>query len=216
MNEQAISDHGRLERGYRRILAAYPRSFRRDNEEEILAVLLDTAREGQTRVELAEAADLIRGAVRMRLWPAVPRPRSVRAAVRLMCAGALAELTVLVALALSVGHVRAVVLARHPAPWHLVLVHMTIDMAIAPLVIGLWLCLAWANGRGLDSARMASAASLGLLTLGLLAGFSDGALAIAPAAMIAAVVEGTIGLASVVLIFTPASCRYYRPEPAPQ
>ncbi|MFI5065167.1 MAG: hypothetical protein ACHP9Z_14505 [Streptosporangiales bacterium] len=179
-------------------------------------MLLDTAQEGQTRVAVAEAADLIRGAVRMRLWPAAPRPRprSVRAAVRLMCAGALAELAVLVALALSVGHVRAVVLARHPATWPTVLVHMTIDMAVAPLAIGLWLCLAWANGRGLDGAQMASAASLGLLTLALLAGFSEGALAIAPAAMIAAAVEAAIGLLSVVLIFTPASCRYYRSEPA--
>jgi hypothetical protein len=178
-------------------------------------VLLDTAQQGQTRVAPAEAADLIRGAIRMRLWPAAPRPRSVRAAVRLMCAGAAAELAVLVTLLLPVGHAR-VVLAREPAAWHLALLHMTIDMAVAPLVIGLWLCLAWANGRGTDSARMASAASLGLLTISLLAGFSDGALAIAPAAMIAAVIEAAIGLAAVVLIFTPASCRYYRPAPALQ
>ena len=32
-----------LERGYRRLLAFYPRAFRRENEEEILAVLLATA-----------------------------------------------------------------------------------------------------------------------------------------------------------------------------
>ena len=44
MSEQVISsEQARLERGYRRILACYPRSFRRDNEGEILAVLLDTA-----------------------------------------------------------------------------------------------------------------------------------------------------------------------------
>jgi hypothetical protein len=41
MSEQVISsEQARLERGYRRILACYPRSFRRDNEGEILAVLL--------------------------------------------------------------------------------------------------------------------------------------------------------------------------------
>ena len=39
-----------LERGYRRVLALYPRSFRGDSEEEILAVLLASAAEGQTRV----------------------------------------------------------------------------------------------------------------------------------------------------------------------
>jgi hypothetical protein len=89
-----MTDSRALERAYRRVLACYPRSFRRDNEDEILAVLMAAAEEGRTRVGLAEAADLIRGAVRMRLWPAAPRPGAVRAAVRLMWAGAAAELAV--------------------------------------------------------------------------------------------------------------------------
>jgi hypothetical protein len=65
-----MTDSAALERSYRRVLACYPRSFRKGNEDEILAVLMDTAEEGQTRIGLPEAADLIRGAVRMRLWPA--------------------------------------------------------------------------------------------------------------------------------------------------
>jgi hypothetical protein len=69
-----MTDSAVLERSYRKVLALYPRSFRKDNEDEILAVLMETAREGQTRIGLAEAADLIRGAVRMRLWPVAPRP----------------------------------------------------------------------------------------------------------------------------------------------
>ena len=87
-----MSGQDKLERGYRRVLACYPRSFRADSEEEIVAVLLATAEDGQTRVRLAEAADLIRGALRMRLRPACPPPRSVRGAVRLMCVGAVAQL----------------------------------------------------------------------------------------------------------------------------
>ena len=67
MSEQ--TDQARLERGYRRLLACYPASFRRESEEEILAVLLDTATDSQRRVGLAESADLIRGALRMRLRP---------------------------------------------------------------------------------------------------------------------------------------------------
>jgi hypothetical protein len=51
-----------LERGYRRLIACYPRSFRKDNEEEILTVLLATAGEGQRRPGLSESADLIKGA----------------------------------------------------------------------------------------------------------------------------------------------------------
>jgi len=64
-----------LERGYRRVLACYPKAFRRESGEEILAVLLATARAGQRRVGLAESADLIRGAVRMHFGMSrAPRP----------------------------------------------------------------------------------------------------------------------------------------------
>ncbi len=56
MNETAS-----LERGYRRVLACYPKSFRRENGDEILAVLVASAKEGQHRVGLAECAALTRG-----------------------------------------------------------------------------------------------------------------------------------------------------------
>jgi hypothetical protein len=78
-----VTGQEKLERGYRRVLACYARSFRSDSEEEILAVLLDTADEGQQRVRLAEAVDLIRRALRMRLRPASRPPSAVRGAVRL-------------------------------------------------------------------------------------------------------------------------------------
>ncbi len=61
-----------LARGYRRLLAAYPRPFRAERGEEILAVLMSGAQQGPRRPRLAEAVDLVRSAVRMRLWP----PRS--------------------------------------------------------------------------------------------------------------------------------------------
>ena len=64
-----------LERGYRRLLACYPRAFRRENTDEMVGVLMASAAEGQRRVGLAESADLIRGAVRMRFRPASRPPR---------------------------------------------------------------------------------------------------------------------------------------------
>ena len=70
-----MSGQDKLERGYRRVLACYPRSFRADSEEEIVAVLLATAEEGQTRVRPAEVADLIRGALRGCALPARRRAR---------------------------------------------------------------------------------------------------------------------------------------------
>ena len=39
-----MSAQANLERGYRRLLAWYPRAFRRENGQEILAVLLACAR----------------------------------------------------------------------------------------------------------------------------------------------------------------------------
>jgi hypothetical protein len=57
----------RLERRYRSLLALYPRGFRQEHEEEILAVLMAAAPEGRQRPRLAESADLVRSAILMRL-----------------------------------------------------------------------------------------------------------------------------------------------------
>jgi hypothetical protein len=205
-----MSDMTALERGYRRILACYPRSFRRENADELLAVLLAAAAPGQTRAGLAEAWDLVRGGVRMRLWPAAPRPRAVRAAVTLMLAGAATELAALVIVILTLGSVRAAT-ARGSASAQAVLAHQVMVLAGAPVAIAIWLWLAWANGKGEDWARPLSAACFGLLTLSVLYALSQHAATYAPASMIAAAAVWAIGLASVVLICTPAACRYYRP-----
>lgn len=61
--------YGSLERGYRRLLAFYPPAYRRVHGEEMLAVLLTAAPEGKLRPGLAEAADLIAGAVRVWCQP---------------------------------------------------------------------------------------------------------------------------------------------------
>jgi hypothetical protein len=211
-----MSDTTALERTYRRILSCYPRSFRADSEDEILAVLIATAAEGQTRVGLAEVWDLLRGGVRMRLWPAAPRPRTVRAAVTLMLAGAAAELAALITVMVTSGAVRAAVAARHPAAAQAVAVHEVTMLVGAPVAIGMWLWLAWANGRGEDWARMISGASFGVLSLVVLGQLSQHAATYAPASMIAAAIVWAIGLVSVVLIFTPAAGRYYRPQAAQQ
>ena len=62
-----MTAQSQLERRYRQRLAWYPRAYRRDHEEEMLAVLLDGARPGQEFPRLAETANLLWGAVRMRL-----------------------------------------------------------------------------------------------------------------------------------------------------
>ena len=158
----------------------------------------------------------MRGAVRMRLWPATPRPRSVRVAVKLMLAGAAAELAAMIIIIATLGSVRATVAARDAAALQAVHLHQVTDIGVAPVAIGLWLWLAWANGRGQDWARLLSAACFALISLSLITALAQDAAAFAPATMIAGAVVWTLGLSSVALIFTPAAGRYYRPQPAQQ
>jgi hypothetical protein len=146
MSEQ--TSQARLERGYRRLLAWYPAAFRRDSEAQILAVLLDTDRDGQRRVGLAESADLIRGALRMRLRPPGRPPRTVRNAVKLMCLCAAVELAALITIVVTAATVRQDILQHDPTHWHSVLGQVILDAVVAPLGIVLWLSLAWALSGG--------------------------------------------------------------------
>jgi hypothetical protein len=47
-----MTDHSRLERRYRRWLALYPKSFRAERKDEIVAVLIQGADPDQTRAQL--------------------------------------------------------------------------------------------------------------------------------------------------------------------
>jgi hypothetical protein len=55
-----------LERGYQRLLAWYPWSFRAEHGQEMLGVLMATARPGQQRPTLPDTADIARSALIMR------------------------------------------------------------------------------------------------------------------------------------------------------
>ncbi len=222
-----------LERGYRRLIACYPRSFRKENGEEILTVLLATAEEGQRRPSLAEAADLLRGALRMRLG--LSRcPRTVLHAVRLMYLGALAEAAVLVTVLLSVGSIRsstraAVIHAAGPhanpaVTRHLlasvasaVSVTIIVDVAVALFAIAGWLFLAWANGKGSALARVGAIIACAFYTTVAIQGFAQGDARYAPVGL--AVASGAvlvIGIAAVVLLLMKESWPYYsRPYSRP-
>ena len=73
-----MTDSTALDRRYRRLLALYPKAFRRDREREILSVLMDRAAPRQQWPRPAEAVDLFRHAMWMRLKQ-VGRSRSERA-----------------------------------------------------------------------------------------------------------------------------------------
>ena len=83
----ALTDDSQLERGYRRLLALYPARHRRVHEEEMLAVLMTAAAEGQRRPGLADTADLIIGALRVRCQALRGGVPGWRGALALMSAG---------------------------------------------------------------------------------------------------------------------------------
>jgi hypothetical protein len=114
--ELSASESASLERGYRRRLAWYPRWFRVENEDEILAVLLACAEDNQTRPSLEATFDLLKGAARMWMRPRPGQPRTVFTAIRLMWAGALAEVTVAITTLATLGSVRVAVLHAYRWP----------------------------------------------------------------------------------------------------
>ena len=90
---------GDLERRYRGLLAWYPTAYRAEYGEEMLGVLLDGARDGQRYPKPAEAADLIRSALALRLGrgvPGVTDPRWPAAGAMFGLLGALAAVAHLV------------------------------------------------------------------------------------------------------------------------
>ena len=211
-----------LERGYRRLIACYPRSFRKDNEEEILTVLLATAEEGRRRPSLSESADLIKGALRMRMGLS-RTPRTVLYAVRLMYLGAVAQLAVLITVILTAGHIRAAVqtaMAAYHNPavtaqvMHAVNIDLVVDKVVIPALIVVWLFMAWANGKGYDWARVAAISIFGLSCAGLVIDLAQSTAKYAPAAVISSGVTWVIGLAAVVLILQKQSAPYYVRQPA--
>jgi hypothetical protein len=215
----AVSD---LERGYRRLIASYPRSFRKENEEEILTVLLATAGEDQRRPGLRESADLIKGAIRMRMGLS-RTPRTVLYAVRLMYLGAVTQLAVMITVILTAGQIRAsvqsAVAAYHnPAvtaqAMHAVNIDLVLDKTLVPVAIVMWLFMAWANGKGYDWARVAAICLFAFSCTGLLVDLVQGSAKYAPAAFIGSGVGWLIGLAAVVLILQKQSAPYYVRRPA--
>ena len=204
-----------LERRYRRVLACYPKAFRRESGDEILAVLLATAAEGQRRAGLAESADLLMGAVRMHLGLS-RSPRPVRNAVWLMCAGAVLTLADVVIVLVTLGGVRSAALHDLAArQWPTVmLTQVGFWLASAPIGAGVWLWLAWANGRGYHWARPAFVAFFCVLTTAVFFGLGEDALPYTLADLIATTVLWLVGVAAAVFIFSETASPYYQQEPA--
>ena len=149
--------------------------------------------------------------------PTVPAPKAVRVAVGLMCAGAVLTLAVSVTVLVTLGGVRSGYLQDPAAgPWRtFVLTQIVPGLVGAPIGAGMWLWLAWANGRGYHWARPAFVAFFGLLTIVLLFGFGEGgaskdALTYTWPDVIATTVLWLAGLTAMPLLFGETASPYYQ------
>jgi uncharacterized membrane protein (UPF0136 family) len=170
-------------------------------------VLMACAPEGQRRPGLAASADLIRSGLWMRLRPSVPRSaRTVRAAVRLMYAGAaVTTLSLIISITslafIGSGAARLRLLGRsQPLP-----VAVTAGIVGGLVLIVLWLWMARANGQGRNWARILSTVLFGLATLHLF-GSED------VVEVVFAVVTWLVGLAAVWLLWRPASNAFFKQQ----
>jgi hypothetical protein len=205
-----------LEHAYRRLVAWYPRSFRRDNEDEIVSVLLATAPDGQRRPGIAESADLIKGAMRMRMGLS-RTPHTVLNAVRLMYLGAVAEIATLITLLLTETSIRAAVADRLPklTAAQLAMVNadmtrvFTVDLVSSGLGVMVWLWVAWATGKGSQLARLAAITCFAVGTAGIIIDLASDTARYAPASMVGGGVSWLIGLAAIVNLLRKQSWAYY-------
>jgi uncharacterized RDD family membrane protein YckC len=138
-------------------------------------------------------------------------PRSVLKAVKLMYAGAALEVIAVIIAVVTIGSLKSAILARHPAytaaQLHSAEVARTVPLVIGGLIaIGLWLWMAWANGKGRSWARIVSAVFFGINTLDLLISLLQ---VHAVATLIIGVVIWLVGLGAIVLIFSKKSGAFY-------
>jgi hypothetical protein len=208
------SESASLERGYRRLLAWYPRWFRRENEDEILAVLMACAQEGQTRPSLEAGVDLLKGAARMRLRPMPGQPRTVFAAVWIMIASVVTEIADLITLRGTEGGIKTGLIARYPAYAHAIIhavnVQVAIDEILGAIGIAVTLWLAWMVVKGKQRGRVALAVWFGVSCLGVLLSLSQDALIYAPAAMGVGFATWALFATAIMLIFNKASGPYFQ------
>jgi hypothetical protein len=149
-----------LERGYRRLLACYPAWYRQVHEDEMLAVLMTGAAPAKRRPGIAEAADLLWGALRIRCQPT--RAREAEPAWRDALAVLSVILPLIIVVSVVVNEARVLLLmsgspfAFRFLPWAL---RWALRQLAAPLAMGALVPLA------LRMRRLAALAGTGLLIL---------------------------------------------------
>ena len=142
-------------------------------------------------------------------------PNSVRNAVKFMYAGAALSAVQIIISLTTVGSLKSAIKKADPsftpAQIHSAQVFGVALVVIVGLIgIGLWLWMAWANGRGKSWARIVATVLFGLSTLGLLTSF------IRPSASLGLVISflsWLVGLGAILFLWRKESSAYFQ---APQ
>jgi hypothetical protein len=142
-----------------------------------------------------------------------PAPQSIRTAVKLMYVGAvLSAVGFIVGLA-TIGSLRQTIINASATKLTATQLHTAEVVAVTSIVIsgvlgvGLWLFMAWANGRGRSWARIVAAVLFAFNTLGL---FSAIARPNGVGTKIFEVLTWLVGLGATYYLWRPDSSAYYQ------
>lgn len=140
-----------------------------------------------------------------------PAPPSIRTAVKLMYAGAaLSAVSFIIGLA-TIGSLRQAIIKASKTPLTTSQIHTAEVAGVVAIVlfgligVGLWLWMAWANGRGRNWARIVAAVLFGLNTLGLLSLARPNA----AGTKIFDVIVWLVGLGATFYLWRPDASAYY-------
>ncbi len=142
-----------------------------------------------------------------------PAPPSVQNAVKLMYVGAAVSTVSLIVSLTGSGNLKSTIRSHYPHYTTSQVNHLytqIIEAAIVSAVFGilLWLVMAWANGKGMSWARIASAVLFGFNTIGLVAFIRQ------PETVLSLIFElllWLVGLGATILLWRPDSSAYFKP-----
>ena len=144
---------------------------------------------------------------------ALPRPPSVRTAVRLMYVGAALDAIGVVLGLATIGSLKAAIVKHSPKHLTATQIHglevfsIVGTVVIGLIAIGIWLWMAWANGKGRSWARVVSAVLFGIDTLDLLLSFTRASVI---GALILGILVWLAGLGAIILIFNKESTPFFK------
>ena len=150
-------------------------------------------------------------------WPvAQARPKTITRAMQFMYAGAAMSLITLVLGAADSSAYKTAIRKAFPKYTQTQVNNaantaVTIAIVAGLIGVGLWLWMAWANGRGRNWARVLSSVFFGIATLGLVGNLAQHSPA---ASLVVSLVEWLIGLAAILHLWNRQSSAYFHaPKP---